>query len=122
MPIEKPKTVKLKDVELDWDAMRVKSRNRDYINAQKMLDSEVLKHCQARVPFDEGTLTASGYMHTVIGSGRVVWRTPYARHLYYNPQFNFQGAPMRGGQWFERMKADMGNQLIYMAKRLAGGD
>lgn len=89
--------------------------------AQRFVDSEVLRLTDPYVPMDSGTLRQSGIQNTNIGSGLVRYRTPYARRLYYNPQFNFQGAPMRGGKWFERMKQNNKDTILRGAARIAGG-
>ena len=79
----------------------------DKINTlQKFIDSEVLRLCDPKIPKDTGMLVNSGILNTQIGSGEVKYRTPYARRLYYHPEYNFSGEknPDAGGYWFERMK------------------
>lgn len=88
---------------------------------QRFIDSEVLRLTDPYVPFDTGALKSSGTRHTKVGSGNVRYRTPYARKMYYNPQYNFAGAPMRGGKWFERMKADHKDSILSGAVKVAGG-
>ncbi len=87
---------------------------------QQFIDSEVLRLCDPYVPMDTGQLKQSGTRHTRIGSGRVVYKTPYARRMYYNPQYNFQGAPMRGAYWFERFKANHRDEILKGAAKVAG--
>ena len=88
---------------------------------QQYIDSEVLRLCDPYVPRDTGALIKSGIMNTSIGSGEVVWSTPYARRWYYTPA-NFQGAPKRGNYWFERMKNEGGRLAILRgAAAIAGG-
>lgn len=87
---------------------------------QKFIDSEVLRVTDPYVPMDTGALKSSGIRNTTIGEGKVIYRTPYARKLYYNPQFNYQGAPMRGGKWFERMKIDHKDSILKGASQIAG--
>lgn len=88
--------------------------------AQKYIDSEVLRLCSPYVPFDEGALQRSGVANTKIGSGKVVYRTVYARRWYYRDA-NFKGAPKRGKMWFERMKNNGGTTKILAGlKRLVG--
>ncbi len=96
--------------------------------AQKFVDSEVLKRCNPYVPKDNGELIRSGTRETRIGSGRVVYRTPYARRWYYEPA-NFQEGEdskpkgKRGNYWFERMKRDGGARAILRgAAKITGGD
>lgn len=87
---------------------------------QQFIDSEVLRRCQPYVPMDTGELIRSGIRETRIGSGEVVYRTPYARRWYYR-NAQFQGAPKRGNYWFERMKNEGGKEAILRgAKRMAG--
>ena len=87
---------------------------------QQFIDSEVLRLTDPYVPKDRGILKESGTQHTKIGSGKVIYRTPYARRMYYNPQYNFQGAPMRGAYWFERFKANHRDEVLRGAKKIAG--
>lgn len=90
--------------------------------AQKFVDSEVLRRCNPYVPKDTGELIRSGIRETRIGSGRVIYRTPYARKWYFRPA-NFHDAPKRGNYWFERMKAAGGARAILRgAAKITGGD
>lgn len=111
--------ISLKKFEMKSDAQIMAQRN--FPAAQKFVDSEVLRLSDKYVPMDKGTLKGSGTRHTRIGAGEVVYRTPYAKRLYYNPQYNFQGAPTRGGYWFERMKNDSKAQILKGAARITGG-
>lgn len=63
---------------------------------------------QAQVmPFDTGHLeedaTFVDYSDSADGLVRIVSSTPYARRLYYHPEYNFQTDenPFAGGEWFE---------------------
>lgn len=78
---------------------------------QKYIDSEVLRRCEPYVPRDTGELIRSGVRNTEIGSGKVVYNTPYARRWYYEPA-KFQGAPKRGNYWFDRMCNEGGREAI----------
>lgn len=106
-----------------------------YTRAQMFVDSEVLRLSEPYIPFQQGVLRTSGILGTVIGSGTVIWNTPYARYDYYgkvmvgrapkrvtNTDLKFHGAPMRGAFWFERMKADKGRQILKGASKIAGGE
>lgn len=57
------------------------------------------------VPYRHGFLRESalnlGNM-AVYGGGNV----PYAKRLYYNPEYNFNEAPQRGAYWDKKMMAD----------------
>lgn len=82
---------------------------------QRTVDNEVIRECDPYVPHRIGTLRESAAENTVIGSGRVVYKTPYARRLYYNPQYHFNYAPQRGGMWFHRAMANGGRERIRKA-------
>lgn len=88
--------------------------------AQKFLDSEVIRLSDPYCPFRIGTLKNSAPINTVIGMGEVVYATPYARRLWYHPEYNFNGAPMRGAYWAQRMWADHGNQITKGTAQIAG--
>lgn len=74
---------------------------------QFALDSQVLKDSNFYAPKDEGALIESGIRFTNLGSGMITWQTPYARRLYYNPQYDFSTDknPNAGGLWFETAKS-----------------
>lgn len=92
----------------------------EFGHAQKYVDTEVLRLCTPMVPKDTGELIRSGIRETKVGSGKVVYNTPYARRWYYEPA-NFQGAPMRGNYWFDRMKNNGGKETILAGlAKLAG--
>lgn len=50
---------------------------------QKAVDAAVIRECGPYVPHDEGILEGSANTATQIGSGEVIYDTPYARYLYY---------------------------------------
>ena len=59
------------------------------------------------VPFDKGTLSGEGffvdYSSCKDGEARLVHSTPYARRLYFHPEYNFQKHEHANakGLWFE---------------------
>ncbi len=75
--------------------------------AQFALDQQVLKDSNFYIPKDTGELERSGIRFSRPGEGHIEWSTPYARRLYYNPQYNFskQPNPNSSGLWFEEAKA-----------------
>jgi hypothetical protein len=85
------------------DAKRTQSKRA----AQMMLDQDVLKDSNNYIPKQIGTLEGSGIRSSLIGQGLIIWDTPYARRLYYNPQYNFSTDknPYARGLWFEEAKA-----------------
>ena len=93
-----------------------------YSQAQKFVDSEVLRLCEPYVPLRTGMLVMSGILGTDVGSGTVQWIAPYARAQYYGSRKpGSETGPLRGPQWFERMKAVSGPTIIAGARRKAGG-
>lgn len=73
---------------------------------QQFVTNEFKKNVEHFVPFDiaekyenPGRLKDSSRIEN---DTDVVWETPYARKLYYHPEYNFQGAPVRGGYWADR--------------------
>ncbi|MCD8208336.1 MAG: minor capsid protein [Bacteroidales bacterium] len=93
---------------LEWNANFGSKRTKQFENAQKFVDSEVLRLCSPRVPFDTGALEHSGTLGTKIGSGEVCYNAVYARYQYYNTSETRPYDHNRGAKWFERMKnADM---------------
>lgn len=85
---------------------------------QQVLDSEILHHCEPYIPFDTGMLRDSGPLSTEIGSGIIVYDTPYARKQYYE---NSGGEGLRGRLWFERAKADHLKDWVELVAAESGG-
>lgn len=88
---------------------------------QKFIDSECLRLSEGKMPKDTGALIQSGIVNTQVGSGKVKWVTPYARRLYYHPEYEFSQSPERGAYWFERMKQQYKTQILNGAAKIAGG-
>ncbi|MDD4608948.1 MAG: minor capsid protein [Bacteroidaceae bacterium] len=107
--------------------------------AQVFVDNEVLKLNARYIPFQTGFLNRSGILGTDVGSGRIVYNAPYARHMYYgkvmrddsgkafyggapkhvtDEEINYHGAPQRGALWFERMKENHKEQILRGASKL----
>jgi hypothetical protein len=98
---------------------RLKAANK---MAQRYLDNEVLKDSTPYVPRLTGALERSGISGTVIGSGEIVYNSPYARKQYYG-YFNHskQSHPKATRMWFEVAKGINKNKWIAGAKKLGGG-
>ncbi|OQM47533.1 minor capsid protein [Anoxybacillus sp. UARK-01] len=86
--------------------------------AQYALDNQVLRDSNYFIPKDTGNLEKSSFLHSQIGQGKIVWNTPYARRLYYNPQYNFSKDvnPNAQGLWFEVAKARWYNEWVQVAQ------
>ena len=91
---------------------------------QKYVDNAVLRYNAKYIPFRTGNLQFSGKENTVIGSGIVIYDTPYAREqYYYNAGRGEQGTAsggLRGRLWFKRMKAAHKDEILENARRLSG--
>lgn len=120
---------------LQWSKTFAGKWNGRYTQAQKFVDSQVLRLDDKYVPVRQSYLRKSGFLGTVIGSGLVRYIAPYARYQYYGkvmvgpapktltsiPLKYHSGDPNRGAKWFEVMKARHGRQIISGAKKLMGG-
>ena len=73
---------------------------------QAGLDSLILSDSNYFCPIKTGTLQKSAIINSRIGSGELVWRTPYARRLYYEYEKPaHQANPNACAKWFEAAKA-----------------
>lgn len=107
---------------LEWNPNFVDKWQGQYTDAQKKVDESVLRYSEPYTPMLTGMLRDSGDLGTFIGSGTVQWIAIYARRQYYSKRKpGSQTGPLRGPQWFERMKAVHGEKIIAEAKKLAGG-
>lgn len=81
-----------------------KKLKRNAEKAQKALAQHVLKDSNYYIPKDTGALETSGAISST--GKQVIWNTPYARRLYWNPQYNFSTDvnPNARGLWFEHAK------------------
>jgi len=75
--------------------------------AQAVLDEQVIKDSNYYAPQDESILINSSLTASKIGEGVLIWDTPYARRLYWNPEYNFSTDMNEnaGGKWFEVAKS-----------------
>ena len=112
---------------------------------QQAIDQTVIDYCTPYVPASpDRTLEFSAQIATEIGSGMVIWDTPYARYQYYGfvmtdelgrtwvgpgekkpivtdrpLTYDTSQNPLAGPRWFERMKADRLNDILDVARRVA---
>ena len=106
---------------LEWNAGFGREYTGNFTRAQMFVDSEVLRFCSARVPFDTGMLQKSGILGTVVGSGEVINIAPYAAKQYYHTAPTRSYDANRGGMWFERGKAVERDRILRGAQEIAGG-
>lgn len=73
---------------------------------QKYFDALVLQDSNFFCPIKTGTLQKSAIINSRLGSGELVWKTPYARRQYYDyHKPPYQPNPNACGKWFEAAKA-----------------
>ena len=73
---------------------------------QKYFDALILQDSNFFCPIKTGTLQKSAIINSRIGTGELVWRTPYARRQYYEySKPPYQPNPNACGKWFEAAKA-----------------
>jgi hypothetical protein len=94
------------DVDLRTDGVEQKMKEA-FEYGQFVMDQQVLKDSNYFIPMDLRDLEKSSILHSKIGQGKIMWKTPYAARLYYNPQYNFakDKNPNAQGLWFEVAKA-----------------
>lgn len=80
-----------------------------YSDGQKYVDSEVLRLSNVVCPKLEGDLINSSILSTEIGSGKVVYNTPYAAKQYYNSYEHREG---RRDHWIDYAMDNGGKRSI----------
>lgn len=74
--------------------------------AQAPLDALIMADSNYFCPLKTGKLQQSVIINSRIGSGELIWRTPYARRQYYEySKPPYQPNPNACGRWFEAAKA-----------------
>ena len=104
-------------VKTNFSEARIKTKlNAKIKRAQMKLDAQVIADSNYFVPNKTSTLQKSAIISTVIGSGLVLWHTPYARRQYYGEDFDHskQHNPNACAKWFEAAKARKLEQWRYL--------
>lgn len=113
---------------------------------QEIVDAAVIKACSPYVPYAEGALEGSASNATKIGSGEIIYDTPYARYLYYGEvygpnipivengditgywsppekfptgkklEYSTEHREQAGSRWFDRAMADHTNDILKEAQ------
>lgn len=123
---------------IDFNVSAVTSRIEGKINqAQKWLDNEALNSTAPYIPRQTGSLEQSGISGTKIGSGLLVYNSPYARYQYYGKVMvgrapktvtsknlkYYHGSHAKAGRlWFEVSKSANKKNWIKGVKQIIGGD
>ena len=91
--------------------------------AQMWLDNEVMKDLNPYVPFRTGALAQSVIRFTNIGSGKVVYMTPYARRIYHSRGLNFNRFvhPLATDHWVEPAKVRCMKKWVNGVKKILTG-
>lgn len=106
--------------ELKWDSRFGARAAARFSKAQEYVDSECLRRMDPLTPMRTGAMIRSATAGTVIGSGKIVYNSPYARRQYYENKGGSPKHPQGGKLWFERMKAQHGSAIRRGAERIAG--
>lgn len=90
---------------------------------KEALGQQILKDSNYFAPQDTGALISSSIVASDFQKLLLVWDSPYARRLYWNPQFNFSKDknPNARGLWFEAAKSMYLSEWVRMAERVANG-
>ncbi len=133
------------NVDINIDTKRI---DRNFKEAQKLLNMQVVADCDPLIPFQQGTLRNSVNYPQGIYGGEIEYNTPYAHYQYkgevYGPNIpikdaegnitswysppkkNPTGRPLTyhtsgtGDHWFEKAKAQHGDDWVRLVKRTAG--
>ena len=102
----------------------VKRFDPKYKNAQKFLDSEILRDSAPYVPMNTGNLMRSGIIGTTVGSGIIQYNAPYAKSTYYglNRRFRTDKHPQACAKWFEKAKSVKKDIWIAGANKIIKGE
>ena len=93
-------------MEIAWEPDFGRRWNEQYEKAQFLFDEEVLRLMTPYVPVDTTMLRDSAIVASDIGGGLLEWATNYAAKQYYDTADSRGYAPLAGGHWGERCKAD----------------
>ncbi len=133
------------DIQLNTDRI-----DRNLKEAQKLLNMQVVADCDPLIPFQQGALRNSVNYPQGIYGGEIEYNTPYAHYQYegvvYGPNIPIRDAegnitgwyspPKKnptgrqlqyhtagtGDHWFEKAKAQHGDDWVRLVKRTAGKD
>lgn len=88
------------EVKFNLDACIKKLGLNEQGRVQSFVTNEVLRLSEPYVPFLTGALKGSGHVEGT----DVVWKTPYARRMYYGDEdWNWTGGSPHGPNWVDRM-------------------
>lgn len=93
-------------MEIEFDSNFLKDLERAQTLSLEMTAEDIRSDIiiSQTMPFDVGTLqNESTYVQVEDDEVQLVSNTPYARRLYFHPEYNFQRGknPNAGGRWFD---------------------
>lgn len=134
----------LAEVNLVWKQTFGREQTDRFTTVQKFIDSECIRLMVPYTPMRNGILMKNAVMGTTIGSGLVVYNSPYARYQYYGKlmvssvngsayarrgeskvltnidlKYDTSRHPKAQKMWFEAMKADKREQILRGAAAIA---
>lgn len=102
MPWSKAGTV---EVKIDWDPGAMKQLQAAAAEALERTATDVLTDIRSSqvVPKDTGALEESGFVQIMGFVASIIFDTPYARRLYWHPEYNFREDknPNAQGLWMD---------------------
>ncbi|MCF0120766.1 MAG: hypothetical protein HUJ65_03925 [Oscillospiraceae bacterium] len=92
---------------------------------RRFIASEVERRCRSRVPYRTGRLMESAVISD--DGSALTYTVDYAARQYYGVgesgmPLRYNGAPMRGSFWVERMLADERGELTEAVRGFIGGE
>ena len=121
-------------VDFNLSDKKIKGR---YKKAQEYLDTDILTDTEPFLPFRQGIMKSKSKVDTNIGSGQVVYDTPYAKYLYHGKvmvgrppktvtnrdlQFGKEHHPTAQAFWFEASKSINEEKWVRNVKRILDGE
>lgn len=95
-------------VTVKLDSEKLNNITKAHIKSLEMTGDELLRNIKTSqvVPKDVGTLENSGFVDTTginWGYTRIIFDTPYARRLYWHPEYDFRDNvnPFAQGKWMD---------------------
>ena len=129
---------KVGSIDIKLDTKRIDD---NILNAQKLLNMQVVADCDEYIPFAQGALRGSVTYPEGVYGGEIAYNTPYAHYQYAGELYltsdgrSFAdkyekkepaGRPLQyhaagtGDHWFERAKQAHGSQWVELVKREVG--
>ena len=89
---------------------------------QKVIDSQFMAYLEPYMPKDTGTMIDLMFAQNQAGNGEININVPYADYVNTGisksgKPLNYQGAPMRGANFTERMLADHFEDILNDAQK-----